>query len=133
MHKKDSPRSPERNHTDVALALQGGGAAGAFTWGVLDSVLDRGVQIEAISGASAGAVNAVLVADGLIDGGPDRAREKLAGFWRKASDLMPPGSTSATLASIPCATCFATPSTLPVCGAKVRWACSFPRRACAMA
>jgi NTE family protein len=100
MHKKDLSRSPERRRTDVALALQGGGAAGAFTWGVLDSVLDRGVQIEAISGASAGAVNAVLVADGLIDGGPDRAREKLAGFWRKASDLMPPGSTSATLAAL---------------------------------
>ena len=70
----------------VNLALQGGGAHGAFTWGVLDQLLDDGrIEIEGISGASAGAVNAVMLADGLIRGGPDEARARLADFWRAVS------------------------------------------------
>ena len=57
------------------LALQGGGAHGAFTWGVLDRLLADGrVAIDGISGASAGAVNAVMLADGLARGGPQEAR-----------------------------------------------------------
>src|ERR1700730_8873003 len=55
----------------INLALQGGGAHGAFTWGVLDYLLEDGrLAIEGISGASAGALNAVMVADGLARGGP---------------------------------------------------------------
>ncbi len=70
----------------INLALQGGGAHGAFTWGVLDHLLDDGrIEIEGISGASAGAVNAVMLADGLARGGPAEARKRLAEFWRAAS------------------------------------------------
>ena len=70
----------------INLALQGGGAHGAFTWGVIEQLLDDGrLQIEGISGASAGAVNAILVADGLARGGPAEARKRLAEFWRAAS------------------------------------------------
>jgi NTE family protein len=70
----------------INLALQGGGAHGAFTWGVLDALLsDERIVIEGISGASAGAVNAVVLADGLARGGPDMAQKRLAEFWRAAS------------------------------------------------
>ena len=70
----------------INLALQGGGAHGAFTWGVLDYLLEDGrLAIEGISGASAGAINAVMVADGLARGGPEVARTRLADFWRAAS------------------------------------------------
>jgi NTE family protein len=70
----------------VNLALQGGGAHGAFTWGVLDQLLEDGrLGIDGISGASAGAMNAVMLADGLIRGGPNQARQRLADFWRAAS------------------------------------------------
>lgn len=70
----------------VNLALQGGGAHGAFTWGVLDRLLEDGrITFEGISGTSAGAMNAVLLADGLQRGGPDTAREELHDFWRAVS------------------------------------------------
>jgi NTE family protein len=70
----------------INLALQGGGAHGAFTWGVLDSLLaDPRIAIEGISGASAGAINAVMLADGLIHGGPQEARKRLAALWRAIS------------------------------------------------
>ena len=70
----------------INLALQGGGAHGAFTWGVLDELLnDERIEIEGMSGTSAGAVNAVMVADGLIRGGREEARKRLADFWRAAS------------------------------------------------
>ena len=70
----------------INLALQGGGAHGAFTWGVLDHLLteDR-LSIEGISGTSAGAVNAVMLADGLARGGREEAQKRLADFWRAAS------------------------------------------------
>jgi NTE family protein len=77
----------------INLALQGGGAHGAFTWGVLDSLLaDPRLEIEGISGASAGAINAVMLADGLARGGPNEARKRLADVWRAVStngDLSP--------------------------------------------
>jgi NTE family protein len=70
----------------INLALQGGGAHGAFTWGVLDHLLEDGrLTIAGISGASAGAVNAVMLADGLARGGPAEARKRLAEFWQAAS------------------------------------------------
>jgi NTE family protein len=70
----------------INLALQGGGAHGAFTWGVLDSLLaDPRIVIEGISGASAGAINAVVLADGLARGGPQEARKRLADLWRAVS------------------------------------------------
>lgn len=71
----------------INLALQGGGAHGAFTWGVLDTLLDTPlIEIEAISGTSAGAMNAVVMADGLMAGGPQEARRKLETFWRAVAD-----------------------------------------------
>ncbi len=72
---------PER----LSLALQGGGSFGAFTWGVLDRLLERDIAFDAISGASAGAVNAALLAAGMLEG-RDAARAKLASFWRRMSD-----------------------------------------------
>jgi len=70
----------------INLALQGGGAHGAFTWGVLDQLLaDERIAIEGISGTSAGAVNAVMLADGLCRGGREEAQKRLADFWRSAS------------------------------------------------
>ena len=71
----------------VNLALQGGGAHGAFTWGVLDRLLEDGrIRIDAVSGTSAGAMNAVIVADGLMRAGEDSAREGLERFWKGVSD-----------------------------------------------
>ncbi len=70
----------------VSLALQGGGAHGAFTWGVLDAILEDGrLAIEAVSGASAGAMNAVVMAEGYLGGGIDGARAQLETFWRRVS------------------------------------------------
>lgn len=77
----------------IELALQGGGSHGAFTWGVLDRLLeDDRVRIEGICGASAGAMNGVVVADGLDRGGKEGARKALRRFWKavsKASLLSP--------------------------------------------
>jgi NTE family protein len=70
----------------VNLALQGGGSHGAFTWGVLDRLLeDEHLLFEGVTASSAGAVNAVVLADGLASGGPEGAREALRRFWRKMS------------------------------------------------
>ncbi len=71
----------------INLALQGGGAHGAFTWGVLDRILeDESIQIEAISGTSAGAMNAAVVADGIMRDGREGARRCLRDFWKSVSD-----------------------------------------------
>ena len=71
----------------ISLALQGGGAHGAFTWGVLDRLLeDERVDISAVSGTSAGAMNAVVMANGIMDSGRDGAKQQLEEFWRAVSD-----------------------------------------------
>src|SRR5262245_14911828 len=70
----------------INLALQGGGAHGAFTWGVLDCLLADGrIAIDGISATSAGAMNAAVVAQGLLAGSPEAAREGLELFWRRIS------------------------------------------------
>jgi NTE family protein len=70
----------------INLALQGGGAHGAFTWGVLDYILEDGrLEIDAISGTSAGAMNAVALADGYLDNGVKGARAQLERFWKAIS------------------------------------------------
>jgi len=70
----------------VDLALQGGGSHGAFTWGVLDRLLEEPwMRIEAISGTSAGAMNAAVLADGWSRGGADGARAALDAYWRRVS------------------------------------------------
>lgn len=90
-------RSPSKSHKllgmagsraekTVSLALQGGGAHGAFTWGVLDYLLEDGrLAFEAITGASAGAMNAVVLAEGWLEGGHDGARQQLRKFWKRVS------------------------------------------------
>lgn len=71
----------------IELALQGGGAHGAFTWGVLDRLLQEPtLRVEGISGTSAGAMNAAVLASGFAVGGADGAREALTAFWRRVSD-----------------------------------------------
>jgi NTE family protein len=73
----------------LSLALQGGGSFGAFTWGVLDRLLEEQVSLDAVSGASAGAINAVLLASGVAEGGPKAARAKLERFWQRVSQVAP--------------------------------------------
>ena len=80
--KAPAPAWPPRF---LSLALQGGGSFGAFTWGVLDRLLEeREVDFDAISGASAGAVNAVLLASGMIEGRAE-AKARLERFWKRMS------------------------------------------------
>lgn len=70
----------------VDLALQGGGSHGAFTWGVLDRLLEEPwLQIEAISGTSAGAMNAAVLADGWLEGGAPGARAALGAYWARVA------------------------------------------------
>jgi NTE family protein len=77
--------APTTKH--INLALQGGGAHGSFTWGVLEQLLTDGrLTFEGISGTSAGAVNAVMLADGLTRGGVQEALKRLADFWRAVSN-----------------------------------------------
>jgi NTE family protein len=84
--KSGMPTWSDQNPLRVDLALQGGGAHGAFTWGVLDRILDEpGLVIEGISGTSAGAMNAAVLADGHGAGGPQGAKLALEDFWRRVS------------------------------------------------
>jgi NTE family protein len=83
----------------LSLALQGGGSFGAFTWGVLDRLLDEDdLALDAVSGASAGAVNAVLLASGLAEGGRSGARNRLDHFWKRASEAAPRAQSGTALA-----------------------------------
>ncbi len=79
-----------RRAVPLSLALQGGGAHGAFTWGVLDALLEYGLHpIQAISGTSAGAINAVALASGWLQGGAQGARESLQRFWTAVGTQLP--------------------------------------------
>jgi len=81
MAKANGKRRP------ISLALQGGGAHGAYTWGVLDRLSeDETLDITAISATSAGAMNAVAYAAGLSKGGPEGARRELESLWRRISE-----------------------------------------------
>lgn len=81
MAKANGKRRP------ISLALQGGGAHGAYTWGVLDRLSeDTSLDIAAISATSAGAMNAVAYAAGLAKGGPEGARAELEALWRRISE-----------------------------------------------
>lgn len=87
-HRPAPKRGSERLQLD--LALQGGGSHGAFTWGVLDRLLqEEWLEIAAISGTSAGAMNAVALASGLMDGGREGARATLSRFWHRVAELSP--------------------------------------------
>ena len=90
-HPQRSRRTSARGKTRrLSLALQGGGAFGAFTWGVLDRLLaEDTITFDAVSGASAGAVNAVLLASGLSEGRRSAAKQRLERFWKQASEAAP--------------------------------------------
>ena len=84
---RTTTRVPAEIRGQIHLALQGGGAHGALTWGVLDRLLEDGrLGIGAISGTSAGAMNAVVLADGFAEGGPEGARAALERFWRAVGE-----------------------------------------------
>lgn len=81
---------PPHGHR-LSLALQGGGSLGAFAWGVLDRLLEEDdISFDTVSGASAGAVNAVILAAGLLAGGKPEARRSLDRFWERSSRMAPP-------------------------------------------
>jgi NTE family protein len=74
----------------ISLALQGGGSYGAFTWGVLDRLLEEpSIEIKGVSGASAGAINAAVLGHGLTIGGRQAARRALADFWNSVAGTLP--------------------------------------------
>lgn len=76
----------ERDTVLIDLALQGGGSHGAFAWGVLDRLLEeKWLTIAAISGTSAGAMNAAVLADGWTAGGAEGARDALEQYWRRVA------------------------------------------------
>ncbi|MEL6701135.1 MAG: patatin-like phospholipase family protein, partial [Pseudomonadota bacterium] len=73
---------------EINLALQGGGAHGAFTWGVLDRLLDAPeIEVAAISGTSAGALNGAAFKAGLVSGGREGARDNLDWLWQQVMQL----------------------------------------------
>src|SRR5262249_23712098 len=83
----DASVSRGRDSLLVDLALQGGGAHGAYTWGVLDRLLEEPwLQLDGISGTSAGAMNAAALVHGHSLGGNDGARTALETFWRRVSE-----------------------------------------------
>src|SRR5580765_8494400 len=82
--KKDKPQAKKV----INLALQGGGAHGAYTWGVLDRLLeDERIVIEGISATSAGAMNAAVMINGFVHGKYEGARRALEEFWRRISEV----------------------------------------------
>src|SRR5271169_1111097 len=84
----DASGTPKRDPVLIDLALQGGGAHGAFTWGVLDRLLEEPwLAIDGVSGTSAGAMNAAALAYGYSIGGNNGARTALEGFWRRVSEV----------------------------------------------
>ncbi|AMM26766.1 patatin-like phospholipase family protein [Variovorax sp. PAMC 28711] len=105
-----SPVRPPSKRRAVSLALQGGGSHGAFTWGVLDALLEDGrLTFDGISGASAGAVNAVAMAHGLATaraaGGDEAAaraaaRKALERVWRRVASLGAPGAMAQRFARL---------------------------------
>lgn len=80
--------------TPIDLALQGGGSHGAFTWGVLDRLLeDQSLVFDGVSGTSAGALNAAVLATGLAEGGREGARLALQAFWHDVATEQGPGAS----------------------------------------
>ncbi|MDX1904280.1 MAG: patatin-like phospholipase family protein [Thermonemataceae bacterium] len=85
--KKTGATEQHKEKKHIAVALQGGGSHGAFTWGVLDRLLEEeDLCLDGFCGTSAGAMNATVLAYGLLLGGREKARELLRTFWKKMSD-----------------------------------------------
>ena len=88
-------RTHGRDRLALSLALQGGGAHGAFTWGALDALLEaKRFDVEGVSATSAGAMNAVFLAQGMMEGGAEGARAALARLWRSVAEQAPVGAYS---------------------------------------
>ncbi len=84
-------KTPSDECKKINLALQGGGAHGAFAWGVLDKILEDGrLSIDGLSATSAGAMNASVYAYGMMTGGREGSRAALDGFWRDLSQISKP-------------------------------------------
>ena len=99
---------------DITLALEGGGALGAFTWGVLERLLEEPtLRIRTVSGSSAGAMNGAMLVQGLARGGPDLARDLLTTFWHRVAIAAGsvPGPSAGWLACSPRR--YSTPSRKP--------------------
>lgn len=87
MNEEDKKKS-ERSVKKVAIAMQGGGAHGAFAWGIMDRLLEEDdLYFEGASGTSAGGMNAASLIDGVIHGGNAGARAKLNDYWRGMAEL----------------------------------------------
>ena len=89
-NRQDSPTELHsgRGRPKLALALQGGGSQGAFTWGVLDRLLEEDtIDIVGVTGTSAGAMNGAVLVDGLVRGGPRRARAQLRRYWEAVGGM----------------------------------------------
>jgi NTE family protein len=98
----------------INLALQGGGAHGAFTWGVLDRLLESDeIEIAGISGTSAGALNGAALKAGLARGSPEAARENLAWLWEQVGAITDPRITPWLEAVAPVAVSSAIEASLP--------------------
>lgn len=87
VRRNAGPLTNERGEKVINLALQGGGAHGAFAWGVIDKFMEDGrIHVEGISGTSAGSMNAVVHAYGHLKGGKEGARQALHNFWLAISE-----------------------------------------------
>ncbi|MFN7709637.1 MAG: patatin-like phospholipase family protein [Holosporales bacterium] len=83
-----SERTGDKPRKKVAIALQGGGSHGAYTWGVLDALLEDGrLDIEGVVGTSAGGMNATATVMGLVEGGREGARSKLKELWTSIGEV----------------------------------------------
>jgi predicted acylesterase/phospholipase RssA len=95
----DSPQKYEPNAQFINLAIQGGGAHGAYAWGIIDRFIQEGrIRFEGICATSAGSMNAVVLAYGSMTGGPRGARAALHHFWKKISEM---GATYSPLRQTP--------------------------------
>lgn len=84
MHGKKKEEQPKKV---VSIAMQGGGAHGAFAWGIMDRLLEEDITVEAVSGTSAGAMNSAAIIDGLLHGGNAGARAKMDNYWRGMAEM----------------------------------------------
>lgn len=78
--------TPPRARSKTVLALQGGGAHGAFTWGALDQLLQDGLVFDAVTGVSSGAIIAAMAVQGMVKAGPQGAREAITRLWTMVMD-----------------------------------------------
>ena len=87
MNQSFTPPAGEPVQRGVALALQGGGAHGAFAWGVLDRLLEHGLEVSAVSGVSSGAILGTVLVQGLVRGGHEGGRLAMRQLWRRLAQV----------------------------------------------